>query len=328
MKREVSDDSAAFMAEACYGDPYYIAQTFESLCRFRDLTKRDTIEEILQYETSSKGDIAAMWMEYLLYAFARINDQNAKRIVLYLARYRSKERTRKQILEDLKLTMSDADLEKRLQKLVAADIIERGGTNYDFRGLGDPIFAMVFRKEYEKEIDGVKLTEIEDDLRTQLKSLEGKAANDKGIIAEYRLINRLLFLGLKQTSPQLVFAGAEQDFKLGPFSSLGKHSFHLDQVKRVEIDIYAKAKSEGDWDLIVEVKDHANQPSMSHIETFIRTRATLTKKLEKPTGFLFYSETGLGEAQETRLKEAGIMFSDGARLHAREGAVQSAGTET
>ncbi len=315
--REVNDDSAAYMAVSCYHDPYYIAQTFDSKCRRRDLTSKDAIREILQYETSKKGEITGMWMEYLLHAFARINDKNAKKIVLYLARYGSEERNRKQIMEDLKLDISDGDLEKKLHKLVKADIIQRGATNYYFRGLGDPIFAMVYRKEYQDEIDQVNIREIEDDLDRQLKSLKGAVAHHKGIAAEYRLVNRLLFLGLERTPPEQVFAGAPQGFRLGPFSSLAKHSFHLDQEKRVEVDIYGKAKSEDDSDLVVEVKDHANPPNMGHIDSFIETKALLAEKLDRPTGFLFYSETGISEAQATRLKEAGVMFSDGTRLQTR-----------
>ncbi len=317
--REVSDDTAAYMAEACYRDPYYIAQTFDSKYRGRDLTSRETIREILQYETSTKGEITEMWMEYLHHAFARINDLNAKRIVLYLARYGSEERNRKQIMEDLKLDMSDGDLEKKLHKLVKADIIQRGATNYDYMGLGDPIFAMVFRKEYQKEIDQVNIGEIEDDLNRKLKSLKGKVAHFKGIAAEYRLINRLLFLGLERVPAAQVFAGEPHDLVLGPFSSMSKHSFHLDQEKRVEVDIYAKAKSADDPDLVVEVKDHANPPNAAHIKAFIKTKALLWEKLKRPTAFLFYSERGLSEVQVARLKEAGVMWSDGKRLHTRPG---------
>jgi hypothetical protein len=313
--REVSDESAAYMAEACYRDPYYIAQTFDSKCVHRDLTSKHAIREILQYETGTRGEITGMWMDYLLHAFARINDKNAKKIVLYLAYHQ--ERNRKQIMEDLKLQMSDGELEKKLHKLVKADIIEGGSSNYFFKGLGDPIFAMVFRKVYQSEIDETHTSEIEDDLNQRLKSLKGKVAHYKGIMAEYRLINRLLFLGLSQTPPENVFTGVRTGYKFGPFSSLSKHSFHLEQEKRIEVDIYGTAEHIEDSDLVVEVKDHANPPNKTHVDAFIETKTLLDQRCERPTAFLFYSETGLSEALQTRLNQAGIMFSDGTRLFSR-----------
>ncbi len=180
LRREVSDETAAYMVEACYRDPYYIARTFRSRCPRKDLTSKDDIREILQFETGEKGNIYAMWMEYLELAFSRINDKNAKKIVLYPAYHGENERTRKEILNDLNLDISDHDLEKKLHKLVKADIIAGGRSNYDYKGLGDPIFAMVIRKEYQQEIDQVPIRNIEGDLYRQLKQVKGAVAYYKG----------------------------------------------------------------------------------------------------------------------------------------------------
>jgi len=70
-----------------------------------------------------------VWREYLWDAFARVNDANARKIVLYLAAHEPEERGRDQILADLKLDMSDQDLEERLHKLVMADILAEGSSN-------------------------------------------------------------------------------------------------------------------------------------------------------------------------------------------------------
>jgi len=37
-----------------------------SICRHLGLTRRDTIEKTLQLETSPKGDIPNMWMDYVV----------------------------------------------------------------------------------------------------------------------------------------------------------------------------------------------------------------------------------------------------------------------
>ncbi len=50
-----------------------------SRCPRKDLTSKDDIREILQFETGEKGNIYAMWMEYLEHAFSRINDKTPKK---------------------------------------------------------------------------------------------------------------------------------------------------------------------------------------------------------------------------------------------------------
>ena len=85
------------------------------------------MRDALTYETIlGQGAIARVWREYLADAIQRVNDKNAHKMVLYLARHEPEERTRKQIKEDLTLEMSDPDLEKRLEQLVYADILAQG----------------------------------------------------------------------------------------------------------------------------------------------------------------------------------------------------------
>jgi hypothetical protein len=62
--------------------------------------------------------------------YFQINDRNAKNIVLHLSKHRDRELTRTDLLEELKLKMSDGDLEKKLKALVKADIINQGASNF------------------------------------------------------------------------------------------------------------------------------------------------------------------------------------------------------
>ena len=101
-----------------------------------------------------------------------MNDKNSKKIVLYLAKYGDEERSRKQIRKDLNLDMSDGELEQKLTKLVRADIIAYGSTNYDYKGLGDKVFEMVFRKVYEKEISNIPIHQIESEMIRKLSGAE------------------------------------------------------------------------------------------------------------------------------------------------------------
>ena len=142
--------------------------------------------------TRRGGEIRRMWLEYTWYAFDRLKDVNAKKIVLYLARYGDEERTRKQILDDLGLDLTDHALEQLLHKLIRVDMIGPGRNNFRFQGLGDPIFEMVFRHVYQEEIKEVDLTAIERDIQQELKRVKGELSYRRGLAAELRMINYLL----------------------------------------------------------------------------------------------------------------------------------------
>jgi hypothetical protein len=73
-----------------------------------------------------KVTIKSTWMEYVAGAFPQINDRNAKNIVLHFSKHRDRELTRQDLLKELKLEMSDSELEKKLKALVKADIIKQG----------------------------------------------------------------------------------------------------------------------------------------------------------------------------------------------------------
>ncbi|MCP4753751.1 MAG: hypothetical protein GY866_22940, partial [Proteobacteria bacterium] len=133
---EISRESAPYIAGVCHNDPFYIAQLFRSDCPDRDLTSEEGVRATLKFETTAgKGTIANTWLEYIWDAFDRVNEQNAKKIVLYLAKYGDQERNREQILNDLGLSLSDRELEERLHKLVKADIIADGSSNFHYKGL-------------------------------------------------------------------------------------------------------------------------------------------------------------------------------------------------
>ena len=72
--------------------------------------------------------------------------------MLYLAKYGSEDRSRAQIMADLQLDMEDGELETRLHKLRMADLISRGSSFYHYKGLGDPIFELVFRKAFGNDV--------------------------------------------------------------------------------------------------------------------------------------------------------------------------------
>jgi hypothetical protein len=111
----------------------------------------------------------------------KINDRNAKRIVIYLFKHKGRELTRKELLDDLKLDMTDEELELKMEALVKADIIVQGQSNYDYRCVRDNIFDKVFRGVYQKEIEHFDVRDIKKEyeeslekLRKQYRQLQGQ----------------------------------------------------------------------------------------------------------------------------------------------------------
>jgi hypothetical protein len=157
----VTEEIAYLIAGLSEGSPFYISSIMRSEYEDKDLTSVDGLTRTLEFETlNNQGTIKATWMEYVKTAFSKVNERNAKRIVLHLFKYKGRELTRKEILDQLNLDMPDEELEKKMEALVRADIINQGQTNYDYRCVQDNIFDKVFRGVYQKEIEHFEVGEI------------------------------------------------------------------------------------------------------------------------------------------------------------------------
>ena len=147
----------------------------------------------LEFETlSEQGIVRNTWMEYAKTAFRKVNDRHAKSIVLYLCKNRDREVTRKELLEKLRLPMDDSELEKKMQALVKSDIVQRGSSNFRYRGVQDNVFDKVFRAEYAEEIETfdpsqipVEYMNLLEEYRARYRKLLGKYNQAKGAWAEF-----------------------------------------------------------------------------------------------------------------------------------------------
>ncbi|MCP4657319.1 MAG: hypothetical protein GY856_18060, partial [bacterium] len=316
----VTDETAPYIAEVCDNDPFYIAATVAHQADEKNLTTEEGVRDALTFETvADQGEIAHVWGEYLAGAFDRVNKINSRRIVLYLAKHEPKERDRDQIRKDLKLEMTDEELAERLHKLVKADILARGSSDFRYRGLGDRIFAMVFRRLYGEQIDRVTVEEIDDDFKRELAVLKGRLSVQKGALAEHRVRYRLLVASLKgATLADLVrdhpHGRNEDTTPIGPFQGIRKARFYLDHDTSVEVDLHAIHENDDGTDLMIEVKDWEKGPPEGVIRRFIEIKEALEKRLKRRTVFLFYSESGLSEKAAALLHEAGVPILDPEKL--------------
>ncbi len=210
--------------------------------------------------------------------------------------------------------MPEAKLEKRLKQLVMADILAQGSSNFHYRGLGDRVFAMVFRRIYGSEIDEVGVEEIDEDFKRKLASLKGQLSVYKGALAEHRVRYRLLVASLAGTTLADVVQGCEDATPVGPFTLIRKARFYLDHDKSVEVDLHAVHEDDDGTDLMIEVKDWAKEPAQGAVRRFLEVKGAVEGQLARKTVFLFYSESGLSEEATATLREAGVLVLDGERL--------------
>ncbi len=320
----VTEETAYLMIQLTDGSPFYISSIIRSRCRNKNLTTLQGLTDTLEFETiNDQGTIKSTWMEYIASAFPQINDRNAKNIVLHLCKNRDRELTREELLLDLKLDMSDAELEKKLKALVKADIIKQGQTNFDYRGIGDNIFDKVFRGVYEKEIRKFDARVIKKEyheefekLKKQYHILLGKCNYQKGYFVEYLLLDQLKYHGREKNEfLKSITRYLPMDFDYCEYSRVWRYDSSPEYAKNFSVDIFARAQSPGDYSIIGEVKNRDLRKFSKDEAVDFEKKFEEIKKMEKlgnAIGFIF-SRGGFTKETEEYCKKKGIACSDDER---------------
>ena len=320
----VTEETAFSLVRISEGNPFYISSVIRSDYPGKDLTSLEGLTGTLEFETlDDQGLIKTSWMEYMAKAFPKINDRNAKNIVLHLSKHRDREWTRDELREALNLEMPDQDLEKKLNALVKADIINKGRSFYCYRGVNDNIFDKVFRGVYDEEIRkfsaNVIRQEYSDELKKEkkrYKRLLGKYNYQKGYHAEFLILNRLLFHG-RQDNELLksVTRYLPGDFQFCEYSRVWKYHSSPEYARVFSVDIFARSINPGDYSIIGEVKNReVKKFSLDELKEFEAKFAEIKKceNLERVVGFIF-SRSGFTPEAEEYCKGKGIACSEDER---------------
>jgi hypothetical protein len=317
----VTEETAFSLVRISEGNPFYISSVIRSDYPDKDLNSIDGLTGTLEFETlDDQGLIKSSWMEYMAKAFPKINDRNAKNIVLHLSKHRDREWTRDELREALKLEMPDGDLEKKLKALVKADIINKGSSYYCYRGVNDNIFDKVFRGFYDEEIRkfGGKVIrkEYNEELKKEKKRynrLLGKFNYQKGYHAEFLILNRLLFHAVKNNELlKSVTRYLPDDFDFCAYSRVWKYHSSPEYAKVFSVDIFARSVNSTDYSIIGEVKNReVKKFSLDEIKEFQLKFAEIKKRenLERVVGFIF-SRSGFTAEAEEYCREKGIACSE------------------
>jgi hypothetical protein len=317
----ITEETAYLLVQMAERSPFYISSIVRSASPDKDLETIEGMTRTLEFETlDDSGIIKATWMEYVAHAFPQINDRNAKNIVLHLSKYRDREFTREEIIKELKLKMSDAELELRLKALVKSDIIMQGSSNYRYRGVADNIFDKVFRGVYEEEIREFDVRVIKKEYSEEFKALKtkydrllGKYNCQKGYFAEYLILDQLKFHGREKNKLlKTVTRYSPGDFDFCDYTRVWRYNFSPEYARDFSVDIFARAQSPGDYSIIGEVKSRELKKfSKDEVVLFLEKFQEIKKieNLDRVVGFIF-SRAGFTKEAEDYCKEKGIACSD------------------
>jgi len=329
----VTDECLLLVQRLLDGHPAYLRDIFNSIYPNKDLTTPQGLYDTYLFEVGEpkQGRIRAGCEEYLDLALDEINQVNAKKIVLFLAKHHEREWTRMEIKERCGLTdMSDQELEQKLQALVAGDLIARGRTSVVYQGLGDPTFDKVFRLKYEQEIEQTSLEATRQDMIAQFEQANrelkaalaaktseanmrrGELNQKKGEIGEFWI--KALLKNYSQR--RRYFAPGElgyntEEIRLPRFREIEAYAF-VSRGHEIKLDILCQPVQAEDWHLAVEVKNRsAKQVDIDEVEKFAAALQALKERLsEVKLHGLFYSFNGFQDAAIAKLRELGIFYWD------------------
>ena len=271
------------------GDPLYIRALMMSEHNTKkDYTQEDNIIETYTQEIT-RGEIYDTWIEYIAKVFLEVNEKNAKRIMLYLFQA-GEERTRAQMIKDLKLDMTDFELQMKLNQLIKADLISQGETNFDYKISKDITYELVFRRIYQKEIDN-----FVPDLRKEIRKEMGKTNYEKGKFREYLVRERL-----KKPFNLKEIAENGMDLIIKPKSLLEREKVKVGFQER-EIDLIVK----GNVELWIDVKDTKGKYGKREAERWVEIKQTIGEETPK-TLFAVYSQNGYTVTALEQLKANGV----------------------
>ena len=277
--------------ELTRGDPLYIKALFLSRYnRAKDYTVDENIVHVYEKEIS-EGEIYTTWMEYMLNTFETVNKINSKRIMLYLFN-QGTEKTRAEIIRDLKLPYTDQEAEEKLNALIAGDLIAQGKSAYDYTITRDKTYELVFKRVYQKEID-----HFIPDIKAEIRKMIGKDNYTRGKFTEFLLKEKLKKpFNLKELTEN------GEDRKITPIE-IEERKMIQAGIGKSEIDLYIKAKN--GFELFVDVKNTKKRYGKKEADRWLRIAAYIRKSKKKPL-FLVYSKNGYTKGTKESLLANGI----------------------
>ncbi len=256
-EQAITNETALQINKLCMADHFFISCVILSDYEEKDLTTSEGVINTVNYEISSyTAEMFSTWEEYIEYTVAQVNNRNAKNILLYLSKHHERYFTPKKLQEELKLDLEVNEIHRQLKTLKEADLIQRGVSDIQFRGLQDGTLNLVLRNRFEKEIKEVapdmkrEFTEKIAQLTCKNKQLQEEINSYVGKFAEHILA--VAMRNRKRFALSLFFSNVTDTTPLNLQKVKERVHIQREDGKNLELDIVAESSDERV--VLVEVK--------------------------------------------------------------------------
>jgi hypothetical protein len=267
----ITNDTALQINELCMSDPFFIYSVIDSEYDDKDLTNSDSVVDTVDYEVSdSRAEMCLTWSEYIDDTLDKVNDQYAKKMLLHLNKYSDRYWSIYEIQQKLDIELSVEEIKKKLLILVASDLIERGTSDIQFKGLRDGTLNLIIRNRFEEEIKNFppnlkqEFHEQIQDLKQKNRQLQGKINYLNGLLAENLVATA--FRSTKRFSLSKFFNDVTDDTRLNIIEVKQRVPLQRPDGKAMEIDVMATSSDERV--VVVEVKKTKTPIGQDAIEDF------------------------------------------------------------
>jgi hypothetical protein len=267
----ITNATAVQINELCLSDPFFISCIIQSEFDGKELTTSEGVINTVHYEISERdSEMSKTWNEYLQLTLESINDQNAKNILLHLSQHADRYWKPRELKQALSLDLAVNKIQEKLIMMSEADVIERGISDIQFRGLQDGTLNLILRNRFSDEINDFVpdlkqefQTQIQD-LKAENRQLRGKLNALSGKMAEHQLATA--FRSRKRFALSEFFQNVLDSSRLNLIEVRERVKIQRDDGKEMELDIVAISSC--GRIVLVEVKKRQEKTSLKLIEDF------------------------------------------------------------
>jgi hypothetical protein len=306
----ITNETAFQINELCMADPFFIYCVIHSESEDKDLTTKEGVVNTVHYEISDDhAEMFLTWGEYLVNILDQVNNKNAKNLLLYLNKHADRYWTPEQLKEELNLDLDVNDIQKELIILWKIDLIDRGSSYIQFRGLQDGTLNLVLRRCFEEEIEGFapnfskEFNQQIEDLKAENRSLRGKLNYYTGIVGKHLLATA--FRSQKRFALTKFFPNVTDTTSLNLIQVKERVKIPREDGKTLEIDIVAESSC--GRVVLVEVKKRQSKSTLPMIEDFKEKVEAYQQQFPKNILLpVFLSLGGFTEEAQAQCEQLGI----------------------
>jgi hypothetical protein len=309
---EITNETAVQINELCMADPFFIYCVICSDFEEKELTTSEGVVNTVNYEISDDtAEMFLTWGSYLNKILEQVNNRNAKNLLLHLNKHSERYWTPQELKKELSLDLEVNEIQKELVILSKIDVIKKGASNIDFKGLEDGTLNLVLRNFFEEEIEGFaphfsqdSSSRIIEKLNAENRSLRGLSDYIESNMGEHLLAGT--FRNRKRFRLSDFFENVADRTELNITFVRERFLLQREDGKGMEIDIVAESNC--GRVVLVEVKKKKVKTTLKEVEDFwekVEVYQLLFPERKVLSAFLFYQWEILRERQSHFVKREG-----------------------